>query len=374
MRKLSCFWMWGILIAGFLAITPSFSPAWAAAASTKKAWELEWEKVVKEAKNEGTLVIYAADMNPEVRDALTLALKDKFGLKLETITGRGQEIITKMEAERRAGLYMADLYLGGVGAIQSILKPAGHLAPLEPMLFLPEVLNEKAWVGGQLSWVDNDHYNLAFLAIPKVPVSYNKEFIKPADVRSWQDFLNPKWKGKLMFNDPSLTGSGSAVFMALAKGIMDLDYLRQLAKQDLVITRDQRQQAEWLVRGKYPIGIGLEDAVMMQFKKVGAPIGFAIPREGSYMTCGTGALSLLTRNPHPNAAKLFINWLLTKEGQTIFSRAHGNPSARVDVPTDFLPPEVARQPDVKYLDTVSAEYAAQRSKYAKMSKEVFGIK
>jgi ABC-type Fe3+ transport system substrate-binding protein len=131
--------------------------------------------------------------------------------------------------------------------------------------------------------------------------------------------------------------------------------------------------AEWIAKGKYPILIGPREEAAVLFRRAGAPVGFVMPREGSYTTCGPGALSLVNRAPHPNAASLFVNCLLTKEGQTINSKAMGTQSARIDVPADFVDPDFVLEPGVRFFPTVSEEFARKKGKYQQLAKELFNI-
>ena len=88
-------------------------------------------------------------------------------------------------------------------------------------------------------------------------------------------------------------------------------------------------------QGRVPVLIGGVDAIVEQRMSQGVPIAIADPRqirEGSDLSPANGALGLFNRAPHPNAAKVFINWLLSKEGQTVFAQAQGYVSGRADVP------------------------------------------
>ena len=97
-----------------------------------------------------------------------------------------------------------------------------------------------------------------------------------------------------------------------------------------------------------------------------------IPKEGTYLSGSTGDVGIINRAPHPNAARLFANWLLTKEGQTLWSKAELVQSARLDVPTDFLPVEKIRDPKVKYLWADSEEFLLQQPEQGKIAREIFG--
>jgi ABC-type glycerol-3-phosphate transport system substrate-binding protein len=80
-------------------------------------------------------------------------------------------------------------------------------------------------------------------------------------------------------------------------------------------------------------------------------------REGSYITPGNGNLAVLTNYPRPNALKVYLNWLLSPEGQLTWSRATGFPSQRRDVPTDHVLSVYVPKDGVPYMDGYSESYA-----------------
>lgn len=339
-------------------------------APAKEAWEIEWEKVIEAAKKEGSLVLYST-AGSEVRAAIAIAFRKKYGVQVEAVGARGGEISQKIMSERRAGLYFADVYTGGTTTVTTELKPAGVIDPLEPALILPEVKDPKAWWEGQLPWVDKDHYLIAFTLYPSTTYAINTTLVRAEELKSYKDLLNPKWKGKLVMNDPTLPGAANRWFGGVSQA-MGLDFMRELARQEPVILRDQRLQVEWLAHGKYPISIAPDTSAMASFQKAGAPVSYVTPVEGSIMTSGHGNICLINKAPHPNAARLFINWLLTKEGQTVFSRAILNPSARLDVPTDFVDPEKMRVQGVKYYNSENEEFLLAGPERMKVARDIFG--
>ena len=96
-----------------------------------------------------------------------------------------------------------------------------------------------------------------------------------------------------------------------------------------------------------------------------------IPQEGIHVTSSDGSIALFKNAPHPNAAKLFLNWLLTKEGQTFYTQAYGQPSARLDVPTDGILPETIPQPGVKYIMGDDEEFILRQPQQMEKAKAIF---
>lgn len=338
----------------------------------QSSWQAEWERTLKDAKREGVLVVHS-DAQPELNAALISTMKGKFGIELELVTGRSAETNQKLLAQRKAGLFLADLYLRGTTAGLALLKPNGILDPLEPLLILHEVLDGKAWFGGKLRWADEAHYMLTFLAFPSGKIGINTSMVKTGEIKSYRDLLDTRWKGKISMNDPTVTGSGYRWFHTTARFIMDVDYMKSLAKQEPAIIRDQRVLVEWLVREKYPIAISPDEATVSTFLRVGGvPLTILTPAEGGYLTTGSGAIALINKAPHPNAARVFVNWLLTREGQTMFSKIYGAQSGRVDAPTDFLNPWSIRALNTKYIDVLAEDFDSKSEEYLKLAKEIFG--
>lgn len=221
-------------------------------------------------------------------------------------------------------------------------------ARLDDALILPEVKDPKAWWSGSLLWVDRKHFSLAFNAYSLPAYAINTEMVKPEELKSYRDLLDPKWKGKIIINDPTIAGIGEKG-LSFVLVTMGVDFVKDLAKQEPFIVRDQRLQVEWLAQRKFPIGLFCKSDPIAEFVKAGAPIKELIPIEGQALTSGSGNLPLVDGAAHPYAASLFINWLLSKEGQILFSKASLVQSAREDIPTDYLDPVKLRQPGVKYM-------------------------
>lgn len=337
----------------------------------KAGWEAEWETVQKEARKEGKVVIYAG-FGPELRQAFTKVLKD-YGIELEAVLGRGTELSEKILRERKAGIYNVDLYLSGLDTIITILKPAGNLAPLEPLLILPEVKDQKLWYKGQLPWADKDKTILAFDAYVDHGIHINTDMVKPADITSMQDLLSPRWKEKIIMEDPTVPGRGNN-WMVVATIRLGEDYVKQLANQKPVLTRDRRQLIDWVAKGRTPIGIGIYPDSYQEYKRAGAPVTNLTLKEVSYLLAGVGHMAYIDKSPNPNASRVFVNWLLSKEGQILWEQMRNTQSARIDTPVDHLRESgnPIRQPDMDYYDVRNEAWELEiRTKFNKIVKEVF---
>jgi len=336
-------------------------------------WKAEWDKTVAAARKEGRVaVLHGGGASATMQNML----KDNFqkaypGIQVDMLVGGGQNVTPRLLAERRAGRYDWDVYIGGTTTALTLLIPAKVLDPIPPALILPEVTDGKKWFGGQIDYADNaETYNLAFGGYVQPPFAYNTKLVKADALQSWWDLLKPEWRGKLIMFDPRAPGTGlaSATFIYAQQGL-GKDYLRKLlTEQKYDLSLDYRQILEETARGNYLLGWGIHLGIYDELAKKGLPLGrFPVDRikEGSYLTTATASLGLMNRAPHSNAAKVYINWLLTKDAQAAYSRASTYWSRRVDVPTDHL--EQAIVPKAEKYDSYQANY---KEKYVAMRDEI----
>jgi iron(III) transport system substrate-binding protein len=320
-------------------------------AAAQSGWQKEWERMVAEAKKEGQLTVMGP-AGAEIRRAITEPFQKKYGIQIEYLSGRASDFGPRILTERRAGQYLWDIVLGGTTTILESLVPAGAADPIKPALLLPEVTDTKNWREGKLDFSDNAQvHNLVFMGTPKVILAYNKNMIDPTkELRSYKDLLAPKWREKIASDDPKTAGSGQATFLFFyMNSDLGEPFIRDLAKQDLRFIRDHRQRAEWVAHGKIPLMISPSETVTVPLIRRGLPIGMMQPlKEGSYLTASTGSVVLMNRAAHPNAARVYLNWLLSKEGQTAWVETTGTLSRRLDVPVEKVEEFARILPGVKY--------------------------
>lgn len=335
----------------------------------KASWELEWERSIQQGKKEAKAVIYV-NLGKELIESWRKTFTQKFGIDLEFVAGRSTELAEKVSTERRAGLYLVDAFIGGA-TTSMYLKSRGISASSSKLLILPDVIDPKVWWEGKIPYLDRDGHILAFRASPNTPFVVNTQQVRPGEVKSYKDLLNARWKNKIIINDPSVAGSGHDLFYLVAKNIYSMDYWREMVRLEPVISREQRIPVEWVARGKYAIGMGLKADVIAEFQTAGAPLESLLPSEGTYITPGAGTFLLIDSPPHPQAIKVFANWLLTREGLELMSRAQLVQSARVDVPVDFLPKDEIRDPEAKYYLQHTEEIILEKEKYMDIAREIF---
>ena len=306
-----------------------------ASAQTNQPLPADWEKIVEAARKEGK-VVASIPPSAELRKLMELAFSKRYGIGVEFVPVRGGAIIRRMVDEAKAGAQYFDLHIGGTESVISGLLPENVLEPLGPFLILPEVKDPKQWWGGHI-WVDNaKRFVYAFDVYQMVSLWANPNEYKAAEFRSFDDLLNPNLQGKIGISDPRTPGSGSSMwsYMLYIKGE---DYLKKFVAQKLFVTRDLRLLAENLAKGKITITSGIGYSEFFPFIKAGLPLApLPVPKEGLYVSGGYGNVTVLKNQPHPNATKVFVNWLLGRDGQELFSRAMGVGTRRLDVDTKWL--------------------------------------
>lgn len=327
--------------------------------------------LLREAKKEGRLSIFSV-ANGQLRGHLIKAMREKFGIEVEISVGRAADLTPRLANERKAGIYNIDVYMGGAPD-SFINKRAGFLESFEDYLILPEVRDEKAWWEGRIPWHDRDKQILSHMANSNPHLTINTAMAKKEEINSYLDLLKPRWKGKVILNDPTTPGIGQFWFTVTGYFMPGgMDFLRELVRVNPpMVTRDQRLQVEWLAQGKYHLAIAAQASTRYQFIELGAPLLGFDTAELKVITPSSGNVSLLKNAPHPNAAKVFINWLLSREGQTIYSEAMGHQSARKDGPTGHLGSEVRKEGE-EYFSVINEEFIKVRDEYAKYAQEIFG--
>jgi len=295
----------------------------------------EWERTIEAAKKEGKVVV-SIPASAELRKGIESAFKRRFGIEAELNAGRAASIVTKIQQEAKAGVPGFDLHMGGSESIVTGLLSEGILAPLEPAMILKEIRDPGYWWGGHI-WIDSaKRFVYASHAYQVENIWCNSNDVKPDEIRSLNDLLNPKWSGKIGYLDPRTAGAGASMWSFLWR-LKGEDYLKKLAGQKLFLSRDQRVLAESLAKGKIALVVGLSYYSLLPFTKAGLPVRVVpISRDESYVSGGSGNVTIIKGAPHPNATKVFLNWFLGQEGQETYSRTMGQGTRRLDVDTKWL--------------------------------------
>lgn len=354
----------GIAVAGLGAMTMLVSP-WALAG------EASWDEIVKAANAEGEVDVHGGPgqmFHHILVDAFHAAYPQ---IKVNFNGLSGRDAIPKIVRERAAGIYSLDVYNGGTSSILQSLKPIGAFEPLRPAFILPEVLDDKAWLGGlDGGWIDTEKkYVFGFEATVTPMLTVNWDVVSHDQLKSYDDLLKPEFAGKIVWDDPRLPGQGVSVAQRFLVNY-GADWLKRLfAQQKIAYIANPRQLAEWVVSGKYPIGIGLapQELKIFQQQGLGKNVSdFLEPLPHPSLEYGYGTISMLSHAPHPNAAKVYINWLLSKAGQTEWIKT-GDNSRRLDVPV--ADPATEAKPGIAYIGEQNEENLPTRHQAEQIAKQ-----
>jgi ABC-type Fe3+ transport system substrate-binding protein len=331
----------------------------AGAAESKPGWEAEWKRTLESAKKEGTVVVTGSP-DPVMRNEIVPKFTARFGIPVQYIAGGASQIVARLSTERNAKLYSTDIFMAGMNTVANILYPNKMLDPLKPILILPEVVEPSKWRKGKLWFQDPEerHVLRVFSSIANL-FHINRDHVKPAELRASKDLLNPKWRGKISAEDPILGGGGAN---KAARFYVQLgeEFVRKLYKeQKLVFSRERRQMADWVARGTYPICLDCRDDDLKSLQQEGFNFFefFELTDMPGTLTSAPWLLTLLNQAPHPNAARVFANWIVSKEALEIYSRAFGYATLRTDADESFLKSETIPRPEVKYFDDADWQWA-----------------
>jgi len=329
---------------------------WVVFGQVKPDWKAEWGKTLAAAKKEGQLTAYISGYDGVI-PAFQKAYPD---IKVILVTGRGSQLGPRILAERRAKKYLTDIYSGGSTTPYKLLHRSKALDPIRSAMILPEVVDQSKWWRGQHRYIDPEgSYIFAYTGNVGGGgiIHYNTKLVGPREFKSYWDILDPKWKGKIVVRDIRRPGPGSGQTRFLWNNPeIGPEFVRRLySEMNITLSRDRRQPVDWLARGKFSLSLfssGVGDA-----KLQGLPVDTIPPhvlKEGDPVSVGLGTLSLVKQAPHPNAAKVFINWLLSREGQIALQKAQNTPetaveSLREDIPKDAVREGHRRKKGAKYV-------------------------
>ena len=340
----------GLALAAIVAVAFTF----AAAAQTPDP--AKWAELQAKAKAEGQVVV----MGPPaagLQSGLMAAFKNRYGIELNYLGLNAGEAIARIDTESKAGQVNTDVYMGGTSSCWA-MSPRGEIENMNGKLIDPEILQPSVWRNGKPKLnepgpMENPpadfKCSLQTAEWVMTDLFVNTDIIKPGTITSWKDLLKPEYKGKIAAYDPRRSGPGQTPVGYLA-ALFGNDYLKQLyVGQQVKLTADNRQLAEWVARGEYPIGIALVQFAVELFRKQGLPIERVFPADGQGSVTGGFSVVMLIKNaPHPNAAQLFVNWFASKEAQTIYENEMMETSLRTDVTSTTLPDYVRPKPGVAY--------------------------
>jgi iron(III) transport system substrate-binding protein len=305
-----------------------------AGAAQVRAEEKSWDAVIAAAKAEGQVVVYSGFLGAPSTKAVAEAFRAKYGITIDVLEVRASELRERVRVEHAAGRSIADLMYTSESQAKIIDWEDKTVAPLPP---LPNA----------------DHIREAFRTkaslAPVMTIAYgvlvNTRLVKPADEpKSWFDLTDPKWRGKILSDDMRAVGGGSAMFTATYTRLGPALH-EKLATQELKFTRDYRDAARRIARGEFAIYMPFILSDTLNLK--GLPVKPIVPAEGAvYVLYGN---TPLVGAPHPNAARLYMDFMLSDEVQLIYARE--GETVVMEGLIDKISPQARELAEVKLLGT-----------------------
>jgi ABC-type Fe3+ transport system substrate-binding protein len=327
---------------------------------------------VAAAQKEGEVDIVSGPEGVQMDGPWFAAFEKQYGIKVVITGGATKDITAKIEAERAQGVYSIDIAsLGGTGT--NNFAKDGFFDKLDPLLINPEVKDRSTgWLVNHPVYTSTDLIGICeYVAVQSEPnmitMYYNTEKVTKAEldsVTSWQDFLKPEWKGRIVIGD---VASGEAdrdvgtIWSVLGKSWYDGLFANT---PGVVAYGGERQYADDLINGKFAVGMFPPGSASLdQAQTDGLPVAAweKTLKEGS-PNSGIQRVCPMKNMPHPNAGQLLANWMLMKDGQTALNALTGRKdrcSLRTDVPQGIVDATLwarAHDPKTVFVDDTNAAW------------------
>jgi ABC-type Fe3+ transport system substrate-binding protein len=346
-------------------IFAAIAVAGAHASASAQDWQAgagpDWQRVLADAKAEGHVAVVGP---PELGVPIADAFLRDTGIEVDYLGGVASANGARVTREAHAGSVTIDVMFTGTAELP--LAKQGLLADESARLILPGAADPKNWRDGTLKWVDNDKkYMLQTQASVTSTPFYDTNSIKPGELTSWRQLLDPQFKGKIVAYDPRSGGPGQQM-VGYIGALFGIDFLKSLyLGQQVTYSQDSRQMSEWLARSVDWVALGMLATDYERLRNAGiTTIAVADMKDGPGTLSGGFSVILEPKgSPHPNAATVFLNWIASGVGQQVYSHVEGQLSRRIDVHDasvlDFMVPK----PGKTYLDQYNEDWALnQRAK------------
>jgi len=272
------------------------------------------------ARKEGTLTLYVAQMSGEAAEDMGRIFTRKYpGISVTVISTTGQVAYQRVLQELKNSTPQSDVFCSTDNSHYPALKARNALAQYKPQ-------NAGALAPPFVGLGDEGFYIHATASL-QIMV-YHTRNVKADEVpKNWTDLLNPKWKGRVATGHPAFSGYFGQWVVAMRK-LYGWDFFEKLAKQNPRIGRSGNDPIAMLNAGESLIGTGPVSTSVQNIEK-GNPIGFIYPTDGTLLCYGPAAV--MAAAPHPNAARLFLEWLLSEDYAAACVKWHLEP-VRADAP------------------------------------------
>lgn len=272
------------------------------------------EQLIAGAKKEGKLVVYASATAPQLRMYFAAFNKRYPFIKTEFFRTGKQKLVSKILFEEQAKQHIADIVHTSVIETH-ILKKRGALSRYVPM--------ESASFPAQ--YKDPDGFWTSAYASGTL-LGYNSRQVKRSNVpKTYDELLNPRWKNSIAID------ANKIEWFAMLLKLKGRPYMEKLAALNPTLRDGNTLVLQLLAAGEFPIAAGVYEYSVEDLKTKGAPVDwFGLEPVITY----TVAVSLPSQPNHPNSAKLFIEWLLSREGQEVINH-YGRVPIRDDVESKY---------------------------------------
>lgn len=313
--------------------------------------EDDWNNVVEAAKKEGHVVLYSAFVGLATHHQLKKDFEATYGITVDILEARASEVRERIRIEQTAGRFSADVSENGRTTTTLQIAQDHVFAPYGPLPSLGHLKSE----------FHGDEIRLPVFAIV-YGILVNTRLVKPEDEpKSWLDLADPRWKGKILSDDFRALGGGGVLFYVLEEQF-GRDFMEKLAKQDLKFSREIPANERRIARGELPIYI--PDSLTSIPELKGLPVKLLAPKEGlPYIGYD---LALLKHAPHPNAARLLMEYYLGQKMQQSFANLGLLPATSDQL--SQVDPSVAGLEKSKLLGTTDA---TRMDKMLALAREVF---
>jgi iron(III) transport system substrate-binding protein len=301
----------------------------------------------------GKLVIYNAG-TPEMGDDLVRAFKAKHsGIDVGIIRLGSGEIITRVQAEEKRP--QGDI----------ILAMAKENMEVVYDLLYPYRVREAYAFPDNVKDAGNRYFGFSF-NIQAFIINTDRVPLKDAP-KSWKDLGDTKWRGEVVMANPALSGSAYAQLFQMV-GLYGWDHINDVRKVTTFVPKSTLVYT-FVGRGEFAIGITGEGNVFAE-KAKGNPVEAVYPTEGTGLRFD--ASGIIKGGPNLSNAKIFMDWLTTKEALTIVSQApHYRRMTRTDVPP---PPGLKPTSQIKFFDYDATKAGDSRNDYLKKFGEIFATR
>ena len=304
------------------------------------------------AKSEGAVVYYTSS-RPAVAEKHARAFEKRHGIKVQVFRSGSEKVVAKLEAEMEAGRVHADVLNVSDPGYFFVLQARGGLLPYasKSTAAIPDAFKDRDghWAASRLT---------------AMTIAYNTRLVRAADApRRWADLTDPKWKGKLTIASPAYGGTS----LNWAAGIVRLygwKFFEDLAKNQPLLTEGHVPGMQVVSSGERPVSAEMNDYDARAGLARGQPIGIVVPEEGTFVI--PAPIAVLKVTARPNAARLFMDFILSDEGQAVFVE-----DQYLSARTDVKPP--AGGPALKDLKIIPMDWQAVEKQADEIKTKFAGI-